>query len=89
MLERRPAQGHCPRPHDYKEGALRLDISSLNNVLSVAALDGVSAVGELKGESAANYDSSFSQPPPDEGRDLFLCAAWQETTSVASLLCGG
>jgi hypothetical protein len=49
----------------------------------------LSAVGELKGESAANYDSSFSQPPPDEGRDLFLCAAWQETTSVASLLCGG
>ena len=49
----------------------------------------LSAVGELKGVSAANYDSSFSQPPPDEGRDLFLCAAWQETTSVASLLCGG
>ena len=47
VLERRPAQGHCPRPHDYKEGALRLDISPLNSVLSVTALDDASAVGEL------------------------------------------
>ena len=38
VLQRRPAQGHCPRPHEYKEGALRLDISKLNSVLRVDSL---------------------------------------------------
>ena len=46
VLERKPAQGHCPRPHDYKKGALRLDISPLNQVVKVHDMTASNLVSE-------------------------------------------
>jgi hypothetical protein len=34
-LQRTPAESHCPRPHAYKENALKLDVSRLVKVIGV------------------------------------------------------
>ena len=45
-LLRSPGEGHCPRPHLYKLGALQLDLRDMTSVLGVKRLPSPSSSAE-------------------------------------------
>jgi Delta24-sterol reductase len=47
-IKRTPSESHCPRPHDYKEGSLQLDLSDFRKVIDVTSIDSLSSSSNRK-----------------------------------------
>lgn len=38
-MKRKPAQSHCPRPHDYKQHSINIDLSRFTNIINIRSID--------------------------------------------------
>ena len=58
VIKRKPSQSHCPRPHEYKKGAVQLDLSDFTKILSVRKVVDNGVGNNTTGNSTNGSNSS-------------------------------
>lgn len=69
VLKRKPAQSHCPRPHNYKLDSVNIDLSQFINVINIRTIDeelrthkNVVIPSNFKKYIGNNYGGIYSPP---------------------------